>query len=268
MDICEVSTIFEYLETVTTLTKGGTKLWYRGGATKDYNLVPGLIWREETHLENDYVHDFLVGYQAYSEKSSHKNPWELFTLMQHHGLPTRLLDWSKSPLNALYFALTQEAEKNTNRIVWILHPQLFNKVTLGQRVVYCPGELASRNIVIDNDRNLDLDSYLPSALDPSDNYNLPVKPIAIESPLCNSRIKGQMGCFTVHGTAQEGIAHYLQSQKNLDHEAPFTAGILLKTKDNKKSFLEPLLSWGITEEHIYQDLDSLVARIIRERNKD
>ncbi len=84
---------------------------FRGVSREDYKLIP-KIGRLGTDvslaiLEKQTLDDFKKEASPYL-KHHPSDEWEWLALAQHHGLATRLLDWTKNPLIALYFAV----EKN------------------------------------------------------------------------------------------------------------------------------------------------------------
>ncbi|QDM01786.1 FRG domain-containing protein [Aliarcobacter butzleri] len=102
----------------------GGSVWYRGQTNDSYTLLP-------SYLRDDFAPEktLLSAFKQNATMLTNQHPVSSFDwlfVMQHYGIPTRLLDWTESPLIALYFALKKHADQN-DAVIWALKPTELNK---------------------------------------------------------------------------------------------------------------------------------------------
>lgn len=112
--------------------------WYRGHGNKEWPLIPSVQRKpylgREQYLANDF---YMKASVTLREKPDFRNYSAWLSIMRHYGLPTRLLDWSRSPLIAAYFAVEDWAkEKDVDACIWILTPSKLNTEEGFQEYLY------------------------------------------------------------------------------------------------------------------------------------
>jgi hypothetical protein len=94
---------------------------YRGMANADWDLHTSLsrLGGNFRELEGHLLRNFKK--YASSNLPNLHSEWVWLALAQHHGLPTRLLDWTYSPYTALHFATVNLAEYANDAIIWCVN---------------------------------------------------------------------------------------------------------------------------------------------------
>lgn len=119
MTTTTITSLAEYVDLVEKV--GDSDNWLFRGQRADWPMLPKLarLTPREGFLksEQNMMKDFRRHVQEYL-KSDTTSDWELLALAQHHGMATRLLDWTLSPLVALWFTVELPAE-NRNGVVYM-----------------------------------------------------------------------------------------------------------------------------------------------------
>ena len=101
------------------------RLWWRGQPAAGLPLKPRAFRNSDFSVaEYNNIHEFNrqapIRYASWPTLRSHQ-----LILMQHYGLPTRLLDWSQNLLIACYFAVNQDMPDQPASL-WALNPYVLN----------------------------------------------------------------------------------------------------------------------------------------------
>lgn len=183
-----LDTVSEHLN---QLSKNGiSDPFFRGHSDSSWKLMCGAGRKELCHcVETRLYYNFcsLGGHLFDTEMSS----WDILYLMQHHGLPTRLLDWIENFSVALFYAILDAKEEC---VVWILDPYALNLMMQNiEHVEYLDVGYPEgyEKYFIDERAGL-INSFKPQVL-------------AVASKKSNTRMRAQRGVFTLHNEADKSL---------------------------------------------------------------
>lgn len=101
------------------LTQRYRRAWvFRGVSNADYQLMPKFgriaVPQPTPKMKIDERRLFFAFVREATPYFSSElaSEWELLAIAQHHGLPTRLLDWTENPLVAAYFACLEHEDSD------------------------------------------------------------------------------------------------------------------------------------------------------------
>ncbi len=212
--------------------------WYRGQAVKNWTLTPYYFRLDGSQSESTLLKRFKQS-AAMLIDTSPQESFDWLFLMQHYGVPTRLLDWSESPLVALYFAVENlEKHGNEDGSLWVLYPSRLNK-----------------NARINNKEE---DDYIPSFDDEElsnysveslkQNTRIQLLPVATIATRNNARIQAQQGVFTIHHHDNTPIENIGDGTHTIHFTIP---------KDAKEGIKRQLALLGYTKFQLFPELSSI-----------
>lgn len=233
--ITSISDLIKELEEISSADSG--PIWYRGHADSAWRLESHFDRLRRSPKETELINRFRQNANLLLD-SVPRDPYDFgwLFLMQHYGVPTRLLDWSESPLVALYFAVNDASSrvKKKDAALWVLYPKKLNTYSM-RRDVYIPS--------FEDDwlNNYSIENYALGK-------DAGLLPIAVLATRNNPRIQAQLGVFTISHIQKMAIENIEGGQHCTKLIIP--AGAKQKIRDELRTL-------GISKFQIFPELSSI-----------
>ncbi len=198
------------------------------GQRDNYSLLPKIARVKHRGDLLEMEQQMLIQFKRYSKPYLNKipiNDWEWLSLAQHHGMATRLLDWSLNPLAALWFVV-EKPVSNEFGVVWIFDPP-------------------EKDII---------DPNIETVETPFDGNRTKV----FQPDILTNRIQSQLGWFTVHKYIDDH-KKFVPLDKNKIYKK-----CLSKIRIPRKCFSDiryQLDRLGVNRMSLFPDLDGIACHV-------
>ena len=186
--------------------------FYRGLPNESYSLTTSL-YRNcgdlYTTLEKPLLENFIK-YVSIECPTIDESIWKAMIIGQHHGLPTRLLDWTHSTIAGLHFADTEANLSDLDKhdcAVWRIDAREINQL-LPEK--YKAGLDAKKTFIFSVD-NL---AKITNSLDEYDEDMQGKALVTLEPPSIDQRIVNQYSFFTVFPKGMIKMEDFLDQYTN------------------------------------------------------
>ena len=273
-----VNTMNQYISLLEKIYRNNDKIFFRGNSNVSYLLIPS-VFRKEQWLKNERLMYQELKINCANDFNQMDGHLETLAEMQHYGLPTRLLDITKNPLIALYFAC-ENSESNSGEVIIfgiqkenIKYPQSDTAVILAslplftyeeQKRFYNYSKKSYSNI---EDFNKDIERLVQEVRIERPGFVGKIKQddlrrcIVVIPTKNNRRLENQEGAFIICGLLDE---KYGNSNRNTIDEMRVrnTEGKkLICIINDKEKLLKQLNSLGINKSKVYPEIDDVADYI-------
>lgn len=227
---------------------------YRGMPDASYDLSTSLMRNCGDLYDQLEFHllDNFVKYASIEDPSINESIWKAMIVGQHHGLPTRLLDWTFSTLVALHFATTEEHFQDLDKrdgVIWKVNVKELNQ-KLPEKY---KSSLDSRNTYVFSLKYL---TELTNSIKEYDEDMGDRSLVTIEPPSIDQRIVNQYSFFMLLPKGIKNLEQYLD--ENTDLTVKYV--IDKKLRWDLRDILDQL---NMSERNIYPGLDGISRWLAR-----